>query len=54
MNYLIHSDNVRQSSFWNTNVDEILLFDKTIEECREMLIEIVDEYRDLLELLRDV
>jgi hypothetical protein len=53
MKYSIHSDNVRQSSFWYTDQDGILLFDKTVKECREMLIEIVDEYKDLLEELRD-
>jgi hypothetical protein len=50
---MISSDNVVTSKFWNTNVDDILVFDKTIGECRELLIEIVDTYRDLLEELRD-
>jgi hypothetical protein len=49
----ISSDNVKKSIFWNTNTKEVLVFDKTIDECREMLIEIVDEYKDLLERLRD-
>ena len=52
-NNMISSDNVVTSKFWNTNVDDILVFDKTIGECRDLLIEIVDEYQDLLEELRD-
>lgn len=49
----ITSDSVRNSKFFNTNVNDVLVLDKTVGECREMLIEIIDEYKDLLERLRD-
>lgn len=49
----ITSEFIKNSKFWNTNTEKVIMFDKTIGECREMLIEIVDEYKDLLERLRD-
>lgn len=49
----INSDNVKTSEFWNTNTEEILAFDMTVGECRELLIKIIDEYKDMLERLRD-
>ena len=53
MKKIITSDTVKNSVFWSTNTTDVLVFDKTVNECREMLIEIVDEYKDLLERLRD-
>ena len=49
----ITSENVKNSIFWNKNTEEILMFDKTVGECKILLIEIVEEYQDLLERLRD-
>jgi len=49
----ITSENVKNSKFWNSDTETILMFDKTVGECKIMLIEIVEEYQDLLERLRD-
>jgi len=49
----ITSEYVKTSEFWNTSPDEILMFEKTVKECQDMLIDIVDKYKDLLEKLRD-
>jgi hypothetical protein len=49
----ITSENVKNSKFWNNDTEAILMFDKTVGECKDLLIEIVDQYQDLLERLRD-
>ena len=40
--------------FWYTDGDSILFFDKTKEECKQCLLEILTEYADLIERMKYV
>lgn len=39
--------------FWETDLDDVLFFDKTKEECKQCLLEILNEYADLIEKMKD-